>query len=72
MEPVHEDIAGAKAVDNCGELGGHILAVFVDDKCRFFGVVETLADAHAEESRILAHQVTGYLLLYDDCCAENC
>jgi len=72
MKAVHENVAGAKAVDDRGELGGNFLAVDVYNQRGFFGVVQALADADSEEGGIPMHQVASNFLLDDDRRAQDC
>ena len=63
MQPVHHYVADAQSIHGRRQLGGKVIAVHVNHKRRFGWVVQALAYADAEKSRILAHQVGGGLIL---------
>ena len=63
MHPVHYDVARPQAIDDLRQVGRNVLSVHIDHQRRFFRVVETLADAEAEEGGIVLHHVVSDLLL---------
>ena len=72
MQPVHQDVAGAEAVDGCSQLSGNLLAVNVDYQGCVFRVVKALAYAYTKECWVLPHQVASHLLLDGDRGIEHC
>src|ERR1700728_3068289 len=71
MEPVHDDVPGAKVVDRGRKRGGHLCTVDKNRQCRFFWIIVALPHTHAKESWILLHQALRHLLLGRDGLAQH-